>query len=119
MLVKSRANPPIVFEPVYSVCRLVPSVFAFFTEDFNQDGTTDILTAGNFYGVLPYEGRYDAGFGNVSLVTTSHGFNTLSPIQSGFIASGEVRDIKQIKLADGRKCLIVARNNNSPLFFTW
>lgn len=93
--------------------------FAFFTGDFNADNKTDIITAGNFYGVLPYEGRYDAGFGNVLLGAGSPCFNTISPIQSGFLAMGEVRDIKKIKLANGRNCLIIARNNNSPLFFTW
>ena len=93
--------------------------FTFFTGDFNTDNKTDIIAAGNFYGVLPYEGRYDAGFGNVLLATGAHGFNTLSPIQSGFMAMGEVRDIKKIKLANGHSCLIIARNNDSPLFFVW
>ncbi len=93
--------------------------FTFFTGDFNADNKTDIISAGNFYGVLPYEGRYDAGFGNVLLATGATGFNTMSPIQSGFMAMGEVRDIKKIKLANGRRCLIIARNNDSPLFFVW
>jgi hypothetical protein len=94
-------------------------VFSFFTGDVNKDGKTDIISAGNFYGVLPYEGRYDAGFGNVLLNGLNNHFNVLSPYQSGFSASGEVRDIKKIKLANGSKCLLVARNNANVLFFKY
>ncbi|MBC7628766.1 MAG: VCBS repeat-containing protein [Ferruginibacter sp.] len=92
-------------------------VFSFLTEDVNRDGKTDIISAGNFYGVLPYEGRYDAGFGTILLNAGSNHFTALSPYQSGFLASGEVRDIKKIKLANGSRCFLVARNNNTLLIF--
>ena len=92
-------------------------VFTFFTGDFNADNKTDIISAGNFYGVLPYEGRYDAGFGTVQLNTGYNNFTILSPYQSGFMATGEVRDIKKIKLANGSECLLVARNNDTLLIF--
>ena len=36
LFIKSSANPPIDSEPAYSVCRLVPSVFAFFTEEIEN-----------------------------------------------------------------------------------
>ena len=105
----------------YSVSKLPSSVqwspvFSFLTVDANKDGKTDIISAGNFYGVLPYEGRYDAGFGNVLLNAGTNRFTVLSPYQSGFLATGEVRDIKKIKLANGSKCLLVARNNDGVLF---
>ena len=108
----------------YSVNNLPSSVqwspvFSFFTGDINKDGKTDIISAGNFYGVLPYEGRYDAGFGNVLLNDGNNHFNVLSPYQSGFLATGEVRDIKKIKLANGSKCLLVARNNDGVLFLRY
>ncbi|MEP7111475.1 MAG: VCBS repeat-containing protein, partial [Ferruginibacter sp.] len=94
-------------------------VFTFLTGDFNADHKTDIITAGNFYGVLPYEGRYDAGYGTILLGTESSRFNVQSPFQSGLLATGEVRDIKKIKLANDRQCLIIARNNDTPVFLTW
>jgi hypothetical protein len=68
---------------------------------------------------LPYEGRYDAGFGNVLLNGGNNHYNVLSPYQSGFLASGEVRDVKKIKLANGSKCLLVARNNANVLFLKY
>ena len=108
----------------YSVSKLPSSVqwspvFSFLTVDANKDGKTDIISAGNFYGVLPYEGRYDAGFGNVLLNAGTNRFTVLSPYQSGFLATGEVRDIKKIKLANGSKCLLVARNNDGVLFLRY
>jgi len=94
-------------------------VFALLAGDFNADHKTDIITAGNFYGVLPYEGRYNAGYGTVSLGTGASRFMVPSPFQSGFLVPGEVRDIKKIKLANGQQCLIIARNNDSLVFLKW
>jgi len=73
------------------------------------------LASGNFYGVLPYEGRYDA------LVSTWFSYertaNTFS-VQEKFVAiSGEARDQKWVNIADGKKMLAVARNNESLLFY--
>ena len=93
-------------------------VFSFFTADFNQDGLTDILAAGNFYGVLPYEGRYDAGYGTVMLNENNTGFKIPNTLQTGFMIDGEVRDIRMIKTIQGKKMIAVARNNNSVRFFT-
>ncbi|MES1226913.1 MAG: VCBS repeat-containing protein, partial [Bacteroidota bacterium] len=92
-------------------------VFSFLTGDFNADHQTDIIAAGNFYGVLPYEGRYDAGYGSVLLNESGYTFNALSPFQSGFMPSGEVRDIQKIKTVGGKTLVAVARNNESMLFY--
>jgi hypothetical protein len=93
-------------------------VFAFFTDDFNHDGTTDILAVGNFYGVLPYEGRYDASYGTVLLNEQNAGFKIPTPLQSGFMVDGETRDIKMIKTIKGKKMIAVARNNDTIRIFS-
>lgn len=93
------------------------AVFVFLTADFNHDGTTDILTAGNFYGVLPYEGRYDAGYGTVMLNENNAGFKTSNSLQTGLLVDGEVRDIKIIRTIQGKKIMAVARNNDSIKLF--
>lgn len=70
------------------------------------------LAAGNFYGTVPYEGRYDA------LFPTFFGFtNTLFHI-NGTINNEriEARDIGEIKLANGKNGIIIA-GNNEPLHF--
>ena len=89
------------------------AAMSFLTGDFNADNNTDILTAGNFYGVLPYEGRYDATCGTLLLNDGKQLFRTLNALQSGFVADGEVRDIKAIKSVNGKLLIAVARNNGA------
>jgi len=93
-------------------------VFAFCTADFNEDGTTDILAAGNFFGVLPYEGRYDANQGIVILNQNNTIFKTPETFQTGFIAEGEVRDVQILKTISGKKIFVVSRNNERLGIFT-
>ena len=90
-------------------------VFAYLPEDTNHDGLTDIIAGGNFYGVLPYEGRYDADWGDVLINKKDH-YEFVSPVETGWLTRGEVRDIKKIKTAKG-DVYVVARNNDSLLFF--
>ncbi len=90
-------------------------VFAYLADDVNHDGLTDIITGGNFYGVLPYEGRYDANWGDILINKKDH-YEYASPVKSGWLTRGEVRDIKKIKTANSY-LYVVARNNNSLLFF--
>ena len=78
---------------------------------------TDILTAGNFYGVSPYEGRYDADYGNVLLNQKNGSFKIPGSLQTGLMIDGEVRDIKIIKTIKGGSMIAFARNNNSIQFY--
>jgi enediyne biosynthesis protein E4 len=78
-------------------------------------GGNSYLAVGNFYGVVPYEGRYDA------LQPTFFSFDKKS---SGFqinmnlpLLDGEVRDAKWINYGNGGKILIIARNNKELLFY--
>ncbi|MGZ3776900.1 MAG: FG-GAP repeat domain-containing protein, partial [Mucilaginibacter sp.] len=75
-----------------------------------------ILAGGNFSGVLPYEGRYDADYGDVILLDKNKGFKCLSPVSGGFLLRGEVRDIKAIKTTNGL-IYAVAFNNGAMKFF--
>jgi hypothetical protein len=72
------------------------------------------LASGNFYGVIPYEGRYDA------LQPTLFSFNkkngSLQYDSELAAIAGEARDAKWINYAGGGKVLIIARNNQ-PLIF--
>jgi enediyne biosynthesis protein E4 len=92
-------------------------VFAFYATDVNRDSMADIITAGNFYGVTPYEGRYDAGYGNVLLNQRSGFFKMPGGLQTGLMLDGEVRDIKIIKTINGGSMIAFARNNNSIQFY--
>jgi hypothetical protein len=75
-----------------------------------------ILAGGNFSGVTPVEGRYDADYGDVLLVDKNLNFKAISPVLSGFLLRGEVRDIKAIRTATGI-IYAVAFNNQEIRFF--
>lgn len=72
------------------------------------------LAGGNFYGVIPYEGRYDAQLPTVFSYNKQNGH-----IQStAFIPmpAGEIRDIKWLTIA-GAPVMAVARNDDRMLFY--
>jgi hypothetical protein len=87
-------------------------IFAFAPYSYNN--LTNYLACGNFYGVVPYEGRYDA------LQPTFFSFNkqnkTLQYDTQLASFTGEARDAKWINYYDGSKILVIARNNK-PLVF--
>jgi hypothetical protein len=72
------------------------------------------LTGGNFYGVVPYEGRYDAQ------IPTSLSFDkTNSTMKKQWqlpFVDGELRDFKWIRTNNNKKLLVVARCNASLVF---
>jgi hypothetical protein len=72
------------------------------------------MAAGNFYGVIPYEGRYDA------LSPTVFEFNTnLNHFSIDYTAPfihGEARDLKWLQVPGNKKLLLVANNNDKLNF---
>ena len=93
-------------------------VYAVYCDDFNHDGKLDILLGGNQYRTKPETGRYDASYGQVLLQHENHLFEALSIAQSGIKIIGEVRDIKPIQIK-GKKYMVVARNNSTPLIYSY
>jgi enediyne biosynthesis protein E4 len=81
---------------------------------FSSGNTNSYMGVGNFYGVIPYEGRYDA------LLPTSFSFDKSSGKFSNQYSipsyNGESRDIKWLNTTGGDKLLVIA-NNNKPLRF--
>lgn len=102
--------------PLPSPAQWAP-IYAFAVGDFNNDNKTDLIAAGNFSGVSPFEGHYDASYGSVLLGNGTAAFSALSPLQSGLTLNGEVRDIKSLKTLNGALWYVVSRNNGSLLFY--
>src|SRR5215471_10315061 len=73
----------------------------------------EFITGGNFYGTIPYEGRYDALF--PTIFSANKGSLAVSSILPG--VKGEVRDIKWLRTINDQKLLVIARNNDSLLFY--
>ena len=79
------------------------------------NGKSGFIGAGNFYGVIPYEGRYDGLLPTAfSFNKASGNFQTVTNIPS---VAGEVRDAKWLKYAGGGELLVMSRNNDGLLFF--
>lgn len=85
-------------------------IYAISSGDFDRDGDTDLLLGGNLYGVKPQVGRYDATNG----VFLKNNGKMHFKEDSGFDAPGEIRDI-----ITKDSLVIVARNNDSVLFFKY
>ena len=88
-------------------------VHAIEIDDFDNDGHRDIVLGGNFYGVKPQLGRYDASYGTFLQGDSGGKFEALSQLQSGLSLSGQVRDITRIKHPDGRLLLLFTKNNDT------
>ena len=86
-------------------------LFSFLELDGKQ-----FLTGGNFFDVIPYEGRYDA----LPMAVFSAGKNSLSYIHQPELLSlkEQVRDIKKIRTAGGER-IVVAPNNAGLKFYNY
>lgn len=114
VLIKNNHGKPVVTR-LPSSLQWSP-IFSFATGDFNNDGKADIISCGNFYGVIPYEGRYDADCGNVLL---NEG-GVLQPIpssRSGVMLQGEFRSVKKLRTRDHKVLYVFARNNDSLVVY--
>ena len=85
------------------------TVNAILVDDFDGDGFKDVALGGNFYEMQPSIGRFDASYGSILRGDGNGNWTPLSPLQTGFVLRGAVRDIKKV----GNKIVIAA--NNKPL----
>jgi hypothetical protein len=116
--IENQGNNRFKLSPLPREAQLSP-VYAINTGDYNNDGNTDMLLAGNFFGTRIKFGEYDA---NKGLLLTGNGkgeFTPLSDLQSGFNIRGEVRDIQNVKLASGKNILVFALNNDSAVLYRY
>ena len=94
----------------------ISSVNAFIDYDFNSDGIKEIIAAGNFFPYKPQIGMYDASMGcilqysNDSLVAEQ---SIISPLW----LSGDVRDMALLSFNNGKKMVLVTRNNERPSLY--
>ncbi|MGH7693772.1 MAG: FG-GAP repeat domain-containing protein, partial [Gemmatimonadaceae bacterium] len=88
-------------------------VFASLVRDFDGDGIVDVLLAGNFYGVTPMLGRYDASYGTLLLGMGDGSFKFTERGTRGLLLGGAVRDVKTLRHASGSEVIAVARNNET------
>ncbi len=83
-------------------------------EDFNNDGSLDILAAGNMHNIEIVTPRNDAGIGVLLIGNGKGEFNPVHARKSGFFAPDNVKSLKLLKLKQNRKIILVG-NNDSKL----
>ena len=91
----------------------ISCVNAIQVDDFNNDGFSDLLFAGNNYEISTQLGRLDASHGSL-LLNDKEGFFELARDQE-FDIAGPVRSINKIKISNKTHYLI-GINNNAPIF---
>ncbi|HAM09787.1 MAG TPA: RNA-binding protein [Bacteroidales bacterium] len=109
--IENKGNEQFEIRPLPREAQYFP-VYGIESGDYNNDGHTDIIVAGNFTGTRVKFGEQDAGKG---LMLTGNGkgeFTSLSDMESGIFIKGEVRDIEEVKLSDGKSIYVFALNNN-------
>jgi hypothetical protein len=90
-------------------------VFSFQKTGITTSDKNTYITGGNFFGVIPYEGRYDAQPFALFNSNKNDSINYLPDIGLSAI-KGQIRDIKWIHTLKYGDVLMVARNNESILF---
>ena len=90
---------------------------AILAQDFDGNGTIDLLLAGNDYGQAVEFTRSDAGNGTLLLGDGKGAFQFVSNRSSGFWASRDVRNMVSIKMAGGKQGIVVANNFSEPQVF--
>ncbi|MHA4842804.1 VCBS repeat-containing protein [Flavitalea antarctica] len=89
-------------------------VYGMVTDDFNNDGNTDLALVGNDYGTEVTNGRYDALNGLILLGNGKGGFQPQTILQSGLFVPGDAKAL--VKLADAKgNYLLAATQNRGPL----
>lgn len=102
-------------QPLPVMAQLSP-VYGIVVTDLNGDGIKDIFLGGNFYGLKPEVGRFDASYGATLIGNKKNQFTYISPSASGLFIKGEVRDA-QIISTKKENYIIVARNNEALQIF--
>ncbi len=114
-LARNNGDGSFTLVPLPLEAQLAP-VYGILPGDFDGDGKTDLLLAGNFDGVKPEIGRMAASYG---LFLKGDGAGNFAPVrasESGFLVPGQARDIQRIRTRQG-ELYVVSRNNDRPLVF--
>ena len=108
-------HPQLTFKIEYlpSIAQISP-VNGFITEDFNKDGITDILLAGNMYQTEAETSRADASIG-----AFINGKDMTTMENSGFFVPEDVKDVTKIKIGENGIGILVSSNNDQLKLFTW
>jgi hypothetical protein len=108
----NNGNGTFTLKPLAQEAQFAP-VRAIVAADFDEDGRTDLLLAGNDFGMPPAFGPHDASYGVLLRGKSDGGFESVDLALSGLVLDGQVRHIRTIHQAGGARLILVARNDDS------
>jgi hypothetical protein len=114
-LARNNGDGTFTMIPLPTEAQIAP-VYGIYASDFDADGKTDLLLAGNFDGVKPDIGKMAAGYGLYLRGDGKGGFAAVGEVESGFLVPGQARDIQRVRTTKGN-IYIISRNNERPLAF--
>jgi hypothetical protein len=88
-------------------------VYGILTQDFNLDGTIDVLLVGNDYAIEYTSGRIDAFNGLLLLGNGTGDFKATIPNESGFNVKGDAKGLASIFGASGDQIILATQNKDS------
>lgn len=96
----------------------ISSVNGFVSGDFNKDGFTDLVMAGNLFASEIETTRNDAGIGLMLAGTAKAEFDPIPMAISGINLPNDVKALCPIQLVDGAGILIAANNGSLKMIKT-
>jgi len=87
-------------------------VNAIICNDFDKDGTVDLLLSGNDFSTEIETGRKDAGIGLFLSGQGNNKFKSLPVLESGFYTPGDVKCMKKI-IINNKPCIIIGKNQGA------
>jgi len=111
--VENQGGGTFAVEALPSRAQMAP-VYGLLAHDLVGGDGSDLLLGGNFYGVKPKRGRYDASYGTLLQNTEDGGWTAVPPAESNLYLQGEVRALRRLRRPGGRSVILVARNDARP-----
>lgn len=117
VILENKTGAAFEIHPLPSSAQFAP-VYSALVVDLNEDGKKDLYLNGNFYGVRPFLGEYDANFGTALLQDSAFTFNPMPFDKLGVYHRNQVRGTASISLSDGRVGVLVSQNDGELIILT-
>jgi len=106
-------NGEFTFHPFSEASLQLAPITEILKYDFNSDGNEDILLAGNYFGVTPYQGKFDSFSGGI----IQNNEKVISAQKTGVNFYGKaVKGLNIIKIEDIKYLLVTINNDEIELY---
>ena len=113
---ENMGNGQFNFHPFSMMAQIAP-INSIICTDVNADKNVDIIIAGNEYQTQASAGRFDASYGLVLMGNGKGLFSPQSPVKSGLILDGDVKDLKLITAKKHAILLAAINDEKMKAFF--